>query len=228
MSFEPAGAAYALAFAGGVAGSLHCLGMCGAFPLALGAGSPKRRIARQVLYHVGRVNALAFIGAVSGALGAVLLIGGPIALASRILALVAGAVMVVLGLEMLGVTTALTSRLALAVNATIARPLRGAISSPSFAAPLALGGLNAFLPCSLVYAFAAQAAVSGTPVDGMLTMLAFGLGTVPAMLGLGLLGHRISAGVRLGFDRAVAVSLVVYGIVTASRIFLEPASHAHY
>jgi sulfite exporter TauE/SafE len=226
MTAEPSGAGYALAFAGGLAGSLHCLGMCGAFPLAL-ARAPGGRVGRQLLYHLGRLNALAFIGAISGALGATLLAGAPIAMASRVLALGAGVVMVVLGLEMLGLTTALTSRLAVAVNAAVARPLRGVIASPSLAAPLALGCLNAFLPCHLVYAFAAQAAVSGTPLAGMMTMLAFGAGTVPAMFGLGLFGGTISAGVRAGFDRVVAVALIGYGMIVASRFFLDVATTGH-
>ena len=42
--------------------------------------------------------------------------------------------------------------------------------------------LNGFLPCPLVYAFAAQAAGSGGALPGLLVMLAFGLGTFPAML----------------------------------------------
>ena len=61
--------AYLLIFLGGVAGSLHCVGMCGAFPLAVSGGASGRNLTRQVLYNVGRLNALVFIGAVSGAAG---------------------------------------------------------------------------------------------------------------------------------------------------------------
>ena len=227
MSIAPPGAAYALAFAGGLAGSLHCLGMCGAFPLALAGGAPGRRIGRQLLYHLGRLNVLAFIGAISGGLGATLVAGTSMAMAARGLALGAGAVMVVLGLEMLGVTTALTSRLAVGVSTMLARPLRGVLASPSPWAPLLLGGLNAFLPCHLVYAFAAQAAVAGTPQAGALTMLAFGAGTVPALLGLGAFGGRISVAVRSGFDRVVAVALVGYGLIVAARFFAVTGGHGH-
>ncbi len=220
-------AGYALAAAGGMAGSLHCLGMCGAFPLALASGPRPRRVARQLLYQLGRVNALIFIGAVSGALGATVLAGSSLFVATRVLSVFAGTVMVVLGLEMLGWTTGLTNRLAVIVNGAVARPLRGVIASPSPAAPLALGVLNAFLPCHLVYAFAAQAAASATPVAGMLTMLAFGAGTVPAMLGLGLFGGSVSARVRGGFDRFVAIALVAYGLILFGRAFLTGEGHVH-
>ncbi len=225
--FDPTAAGYALAAAGGLAGSLHCLGMCGAFPLALASEVPQRRVGRQLLYQLGRVNALVFIGAVSGALGATVLAGASLGFAARALSVFAGTVMVVLGVEMLGWISGLTGRIALAVNAVVARPLRAVIASPSPAAPLALGVLNAFLPCHLVYAFAAQSAASGTPVAGMLTMLAFGAGTVPAMLGLGLFGGSISARVRGGFDRFVAIALVVYGAVLVVRGLLFSAGHHH-
>ena len=48
--------------------------------------------------------------------------------------------------------------------------------------------LNGLLPCPLVYAFAAQAAASGGPLQGLLIMAAFGLGTFPAMLMMGGVG----------------------------------------
>lgn len=229
---EGSAAAYALAAAGGLAGSLHCLGMCGAFPLALDRANPSGplagRLGRQLLYQLGRVNALAFIGAVSGALGAVLIAETTFAVGARVLAAVAGGVMIALALEMLGAIRGLTGRIALAVNGSIARPLRGVMASPTLAAPVALGVLNAFLPCHLVYAFAAQAAASGSPAVGALTMLAFGAGTVPALFGLGLFGGALSPTLRTRLDRVVAVALVAYGIVLLWQAFAPAVSgHVH-
>lgn len=224
---DPTVASLALAAAGGLAGSFHCLGMCGAFPLALSSGAPRRRVSRQLLYQLGRVNALVFIGAISGALGAAVLAGSSTILATRILSVFAGAVMLSLGFEMLGWTGGLTSRLAFAVSGAIARPLQSVIRSPSPVAPLALGVANAFLPCHLVYAFAAQAAATATPVAGMLTMLAFGAGTVPALLGLGLFGGSMSARTRGRFDRVVALALLVYGVILFGRAFSAGPGHVH-
>ena len=62
------------------------------------------------------------------------------------------------------------------------------------AAPLAFGVLNGLLPCPLVYAFAAQAAASGGPLQGLQVMAAFGLGTFPAMLAMGGLGLWLRGG----------------------------------
>lgn len=216
-----------LAAAGGLAGSLHCLGMCGAFPLALATtGSSTARVRRQVLYQVGRLNALVFLGVAAGAAGGTLLLDVSFGMGSTVLACVAGAVMVGLGLEMLGRASLLSRALAATVGRAVTRPMRALLGAPSPMAPLAFGALNAFLPCHLVYAFVAQAAASARPLEGGLTMLAFGAGTVPAMLGLGLVGGRIPERVRLGFDRAVAIALVVYGGLLIARVVLPGETHA--
>jgi sulfite exporter TauE/SafE len=173
-----------LPFLGGLAGSVHCVGMCGAFPLALG-GHPAARWRRQLLYNLGRVNTLVFIGAVSGAAGAALVASGPVALAERALAVVAGGLMILVGLEMLLPFTLVTRAGAALARRTVGRGLAAVMRSRSAAAPLALGVFNAFLPCQLIYAFAAQAAGTASVAAGMTTMLAFGLGTVPAMLAVG-------------------------------------------
>lgn len=217
-----------LAAAGGLAGSLHCLGMCGAFPLALSSASrPGARALRQVLYQLGRLNALAFLGAVAGAVGATFVLEGSLGIGALVLACIAGATMVALGLEMLGGSPVVTRVLASTVGRVVTRPMRALLGAPSPLAPLALGALNAFLPCHLVYAVVAQAAASARPVDGMLTMLAFGAGTVPAMLGLGLVGGQIPPRLRLLFDRGVAVALVVYGGLLIVRGVIPEGHHAH-
>ena len=66
--------------------------------------------------------------------------------------------------------------------------MRDLVKDPNPLAPLAFGVLNGFLPCPLVYAFAAQAAASGSPLSGTMVMAAFGLGTFPAMLFMGSIG----------------------------------------
>src|SRR3546814_9260711 len=81
------------------------------------------------------------------------------------------------------------------------RSLRDLLRAPGLSPPLAFGVLNGFLPCPLVYAFAAQAAGSGGPLPGLLVMLTFGLGTFPAMLLMGGFGGWLRGrGRRAGND----------------------------
>ena len=208
---------YVLVFAGGMAGSLHCVGMCGGFPLALAGATRERPVVRQLLYNLGRLNTLVAIGAASGAAGAVFVASGPGRMFERALAIVAGTFMVVVGLEMLGVLGHVTARGAALAQATVGRTLGGVIRSRSAAAPLALGVFNAFLPCQLIYAFAARAASTGSIGEGMLTMLAFGLGTCPAMLAVGTARALLRPRLRRRLSLASGVLVLVFGALTAAR-----------
>ena len=219
---------YLVVFLGGLAASLHCVGMCGGFPLALATAGTHRNLRRQLLYNLGRVNTLVFIGAVSGGMGQVLLAAAPFAAVERGLAVVAGLVMVVIGLEVLGLLPQLTGRGAALASATVGRLLGGVMRSESPVAPLALGVFNAFLPCQLIYAFAASAAATRSVVDGMLTMLAFGLGTVPAMLTLGIARVLARPDVRARLSLLAGLLVVGFGVVTMLRGFGVAMPHHHH
>ncbi|MBC7945355.1 MAG: sulfite exporter TauE/SafE family protein [Burkholderiales bacterium] len=180
---------YALIFLAGIAGSMHCVGMCGGFVCAM-KPDPRGAVAtarRHLIYNTGRVTTYVFLGAVVGFAGATLVAhDGSATVASaaqRLLALVSGALMVFIGLQFLGLFK--TRVLSAAGGRWLANALRDLLNSPSSLAPLAFGVLNGFLPCPLVYAFAAQAAASGGPDSGAAIMLTFGLGTFPAMLAMG-------------------------------------------
>lgn len=219
---------YFVSFLGGLAGSLHCVGMCGAFPLALGgvAAVPRAPCAscvvrrnglRQILYNLGRLNTLVFIGALSGALGGALVALGPARSIEGWLAIAAGTAMIAIGLEMLGVLAQVSARTAALVQATLGRWLSDVIASPSPLAPVALGVFNAFLPCHLIYAFAARAAATASPPAGALTMLAFGLGTMPAMLAVGLTRSLFPPGLRAQMARVSGLLVLAFGVLTLAR-----------
>lgn len=211
---------------GGLLGSTHCLGMCGGFPLALAAGKSPRR-SRQVLYNLGRLNTLIFVGAVAGGFGALLVTQGPALWMERLLAVVGGAIMLIFGAEQLGVFAIVTPRLAALLHAHLGGLMRSIVTSRSPLAPLVFGILNELLPCHLIYAFAAQAAVSGSAVGGILVMAAFGLGTVPAMLGLGLVPATLSPRLRQRLFRLSGYLVLLLGALTMARACGSPA-HTHH
>ena len=192
---------YLLVFLAGAAGSMHCIGMCGGFACAIGgdARGPAASVLRHGIYNLGRLSSYAFIGALAGSAG--LLLAGLTAdtslasAAQRSLAVVSGLLMMYIGLQFLGVFK--TARTHGPGVDMLAQALRKLVRAPGRSAPLALGVLNGMLPCPLVYAFAAQAAASGGPLQGLSIMVAFGLGTFPAMLAMG--------GVGLWLRRADAV-----------------------
>ena len=184
---------YLVVFAAGFAGSFHCLGMCGGFACGLGR-DPRGRgatILRHLLYNSGRLTTYCFVGALAGALGQIvctrqgttfLLLDGSLDAAERILAIVAGLLMIAMALQFFGVLQVF-HRLAVGFgSSTFAMSLRSLLTTRNRTAPLAFGVFNGFLPCPLVYAFAAEAASTSQTFPGFLTMASFGLGTFPAML----------------------------------------------
>lgn len=188
---------------------MHCVGMCGGFACGLGADArgPLASLQRHLVYNLGRVTSYCFLGALVGQAGLLLVEGGAWGnVAQRALALLSGGLMVVVGLQFLGL---LRHRGLARVGAgadTLVRSLRRLVAAPGPAAPLALGALNGFLPCPLVYAFVAQAASSGSAMAGVQTMAAFGLGTFPAMLTIGgLAWWRSRAALATGSAHSVTL-----------------------
>jgi uncharacterized protein len=156
----------AVIFLAGMAGSFHCVGMCGGFACALGRdprGSRAATVLRHLLYNTGRVVSYMFLGTLAGLLGATLMTGDGTGLAvtgQRVLAVLAGVLMIVMALQLLGLLQRLHVAAGDAVARSVAVPLRGLLGAPGRGAPLAFGVFNGFLPCPLVYAFVALAAAS--------------------------------------------------------------------
>ncbi|MCC6719699.1 MAG: sulfite exporter TauE/SafE family protein [Acetobacteraceae bacterium] len=190
----------------GLAGSVvHCTAMCGPFVLGqtadrmarLPAGrmceAARLRGALLLPYHAGRLATYTALGVAAGWLGGMRM---PAVLPGVLLAL-AGAGFLLLALGRAGVVApAMLARLARAPTGFAALARRSARFGG-----LPLGLALGFLPCGMVYAALAAAAASG-PVVGGAAMLAFGLGTVPALVAVALLGHAASRRWQGGVNRA--------------------------
>jgi sulfite exporter TauE/SafE len=227
---------YGLMFLAGIAGSMHCAGMCGGFVCALGGNGHggAANVIRHLTYNMGRVVTYCFIGAIAGQLGGLLVShsgdGSWASYAQRGLACLSGLLMVIIGLQFFGWFNSSHHRPG-AVGVTLARGMKQVLSTTDSRAPLALGVLNGFLPCPLVYALAAQAASSGGALPGLMVMLAFGLGTLPAMLAMGAIGLRLrgngTVAWRISGVHIAGVFIVLLGLITLARGVLPMSSHLH-
>jgi hypothetical protein len=210
----------------GFLGSVHCLGMCGPLALSLpGAGAARWRFAAErTLYNLGRAFTYAALGGVIGALGMLVAFSGyQQYLSLGIGVLMVGAVLVPWVARTLG---ALEQRPARFIG-TLMRPLHRLYRRGGFAAMLAVGMLNGLLPCGFVYAALATSVTAGSVTTSMAFMGAFGLGTVPAMLGLSFAGRFISLAWRRRLQRLVPLGLLVVGVLLILRglalgVFLSP------
>jgi sulfite exporter TauE/SafE len=198
-------------FLAGLAGGLgHCVGMCGPLVASMsvlaGAAGRARTNGRgaavaawQVAYHGGRLGVYALLGAALGAVGSLPALSRSLGPLQRWVWLVAGALMVAMGLAAAGVPV--LARLSRSVEKSAAAVTGGwseratrALADRGAWAALPLGMLNGLVPCGLLIPVELAALAAGSPGLGAVTMLAFGLGTLPALVAVGaaagLLGSR--------------------------------------
>jgi sulfite exporter TauE/SafE len=212
-------------FLSGLLGSAHCLGMCGPFALAIGAGASSWRgnLLRQATYTTGRVFTYGFLGACAGYAGASLSGASPTWFRiPAVLAILAGLFLVYQGLRTAGVLPALNW------NRLLGRPAtKGPCLTAGFLATFLrsrrVGGvflaglLTGFLPCGLVYAFLALAASTASDITGAAAMAAFGLGTAPMMIITGWGGSLLRLGWRNRLLQVAAWCVVVAGTISIAR-----------
>jgi uncharacterized protein len=153
------------AFLAGLLGSVHCVGMCGAF-----AASCARAPGGLPAWHAGRIGTYALLGAVAGGVGQAL--PGPAWLPAAI----ATALLVWFALALAGLAP--EPRL---VPSGLVRLGARAAGRPTIAAQFLFGVANGFLPCGLVYSALSIPVARANLVQGALAMLAFGIGTLPAL-----------------------------------------------
>jgi sulfite exporter TauE/SafE len=171
------------AFLAGLLGSGHCFGMCGGIAAGLGAMSQGRAVVPALQFNLARLASYAILGllaatVLSGVSGLV-----PIGRWLRVLT----AVMILLiGLKFLfnfrGIE--FIERGGAGLWKKILPFAMKAGSRQDAVGRLLLGVCWGFIPCGLVYSVLMTAASTANPLGGALTMLAFGIGTLPSMLGL--------------------------------------------
>ncbi|TXH03582.1 MAG: sulfite exporter TauE/SafE family protein [Nevskiaceae bacterium] len=185
------------AFAAGLLGSAHCLTMCGGLATAL-ARMPGGFPARGLLYQAGRIGAYGLMGLIVGAGGAQVWLRLPLQAAGDTARWITQALLIVIALASLlrwpGFMRPADWLLPLWRRlGVLARQL--APQSPG--GVLLIGAIWGWMPCGLVYSMLLTALVSGSAAAGAGLMLAFGLGTAPAVLGgMRLLGRPGGAPLR--------------------------------
>lgn len=195
-----------------LAGSGHCVMMCGGIAGAFAGQVNKRQL---LIYNFGRITSYTIAGAVVG--GAFAGVAGIAEHGLVSLRIIAALVLVCFGLylgqwwfglrylERLG--QPLWRRL---------QPLAAKFRQRrSYTALFGAGMLWGWLPCGLVYSALSWSAVSGSASQGALLMFAFGLGTLPSMLGFGWLSRQLQQLLQsLGFRQLMGAAMILYGLWT--------------
>jgi sulfite exporter TauE/SafE len=222
MLLQLAGAAVLVGLLGGV----HCAGMCGGLATALsraGSGSwPAWKL--QLGYSAGRLASYSVAGALAGSLAGTALLAKDILPVQFGLYLLANVMLIGLGLHLAG-WSSFIGRLEVPGRwlwKRISPALGRFLPVNSWPRAVGAGVLWGWVPCGLVYSMLATAMLAGHAAGGALVMLAFGLGTLPNVVGAGLVLRWLSPAGWRPVARLVAGGLVagfgVFGLFHAAAL----------
>lgn len=212
----------------GLLGGVHCAGMCGGIVSALtfqpGVAVVQSSWPTHLAYNLGRISSYSIAGAALGALGSLgLLLNGWLPV-QMTLYIGANLMMIALGLYLTGVTQALafTERAGQRLWRRVQPLTRRFLPVRGLAQAFPLGMLWGWLPCGLVYSVLAMTLLSGSAMRGALTMLAFGLGTLPNLMLAGLLlarFRRVTQGRALRLSSGMIVlAFGAWGLLNAATL----------
>ena len=193
----------------GLTTSVHCAAMCGGIGLSQSlSGQGGSAFRRTIAYQAGRVLSYTVAGFILGLIGMLMGTGLQIGLSVRaqgIFKLIVGAMMLLTGLNLIGIFPALR-RLHLRIPMLRKRG----------SAPFTVGLLNGLMPCGPLQSMQLLALATANPLRGALSMLCFCLGTVPLMLGVGsavaALGRRFHQTITAA--GAVLVAVMALAMMT--------------
>lgn len=196
---------FLLAFLVGLLSALHCLGMCGGiigaltFSLSIETRHDwPRLLAFLLAYNLGRAGSYALAGAAFGWLGQAAMTTGPSTWPRQLLQGLAALVMIGIGLYMAGwfPRFAQVERIGEPLWQRLEPIGRRLLPVATLPRALVYGAVWGWLPCGLVYTMLIATPSVGGPAAGALYMALFGLGTLPAMLAVGLFTGRLHAWAR--------------------------------
>lgn len=200
----------------GLVGSLHCIGMCGPIAIALPLGNKGIivRIAGGLSYNIGRIITYGVLGAIFGLLGQGIEMAGLQQWAS-----------ILLGIAMILSIVAPAifrgkikfEQLFFGYTGKMMGSFRRLFTINSIPSLFLIGLLNGLLPCGLVYIAIAGAINTNDIVNGIIYMIIFGIGTIPIMLAIPLLGNLVGNAFRKRYSKVLSGFIIILGIIFILR-----------
>lgn len=198
----------------GLIGSLHCAGMCGpiAINLPLRGDTFIEKFVSGLLYNLGRTLMYGIMGAVFGSIGKGLYLLG-----------IQQWVSIIMGIIM--ILTVILPFVIKKINfiqfdfftGFLRNTIQKLFKIRSYKGLFFIGMLNSLLPCGLVYVAIIGAIATGNIYYGSLYLILFGLGTIPMMLTISLIGNAISTNVRNIFNKIIPYLVVLIGAIFILR-----------
>lgn len=204
----------------GLAGSLHCVGMCSPLVMAVSNISPSA-LTNRLLYNTGRILTYSVLGALVGFVGFLL----PISRFQNLVSILLGVALLAIGIGALKVHIPLVSfwigKFTNRLKALFAKILK----KKNYGSVMFLGILNGFLPCGLVYIALTYCLTLTSPLEGSGFMILFGFGTLPVMLGLTSILQGLVKRYNINILHITRGMMILSGILLIARVFITQLHH---
>ncbi len=203
---------YGTAFIIGIVASLStCMAVVGGLVLSMSATFAKEgdKVRPQILFHIGRLISFFVLGGVIGALGSAFALS---ATASFALSLIIAAVMLILGINLLGIFH-WSKRLQPAMPKFLARHAYGASKLNHTLTPFLVGVATFFLPCGFTQSMQIYTLSTENFLTGALTMGSFALGTLPVLAAVSFSSFSIHNKSYAGiFFKSAGLIVILFGL----------------
>lgn len=206
----------------GLAGSVHCMGMCG--PLSsLVSNTGKNPLWRSVFYNGGRIITYGLLGAIISFVSGIASLYG----IQVWLSLAVGVVLILFGVTGTQVIPPrFISKPMGVLSGFLKTRFTVLMSMKTSYGILVMGMINGLLPCGMTWLALGYCVTLQWPLDGFLSMILFGLGTVPAMIGFSTIVGKLTTRFRVSFKSIQTVLLIISGCLLIARSFSSPESPA--
>lgn len=209
----------------GMAGSLHCAGMCS--PLAFAVTNLRSpAMTNRILYNLGRITMYGVLGAITGAIGYF----SPFSKYQNILSIILGSVLIIMAIiGITGTRVPIITNLLVRLTGILKASFSKYIGHKRTGTLLLLGALNGLLPCGLTFLALSFCITLTVPLEGFIYMFVFGAGTLPVMLGLVSIADIVRNKMHWQINKVTTGLMILSGILLIARVFLVhlPDGHAH-
>lgn len=198
----------------GLMGSMHCAGMCGplALSLPLRGTSILQKCWGGILWSLGRIVTYGLMGALFGMIGAGFRMIG----FQQIISVVMG-VLMILSIILPSIFKKYTSGAAAHLLNPVRRGMQHLFREKNNKALFLIGIFNGLLPCGLIYLAIAGAIGTSALLPAIGYMVLFGIGTIPMLLGIAIMGNMVSRSFRMQIYKIIPYIVILVGIIFILR-----------
>jgi hypothetical protein len=206
----------------GLAGSLHCAGMCS--PLAMAVTSQNPFILSKVIYNSGRIITYGILGMIAAGFGSMFMITPY----QGILSFIIGALFLLMGIGAIsGIPIPWITQLLNRFTSYLKRSFHYWLHKKTNLSTLMMGMLNGLLPCGLTYMAMTYCFIMPTMTEGFWFMILFGAGTWPVMIGFTwLLGIGFGK-LKVNYQKITSIIFITIGVWLLARAVINHPMDNH-